>query len=91
MDVILRKIRVMWSLEEEGYIVKNGMTWLLAMWVFVDDLVLIAKNEKDLRMMNECFYGIGLKRELRVNVAKSGVRVFGVEDGTIGNVEIQEV
>lgn len=34
---------------------KDGVVWLLAMLVFVDDLGLIVENARYLRIMIECF------------------------------------
>lgn len=41
----------------------------------------MAENAKDLKIMNECFYKVCLKKELRVNVIKSKVIVFMVGMG----------
>lgn len=57
--------------------IKNVGVWLLVI-VFGDDLVLMAESAENLGMIV-----FSLRRELRVNLAKIKVIVWGGEDGTL--------
>lgn len=69
--------------------VKNDVVlWLLAILVFVDDLVLMPESLEDLRIIIEWFT-VCLRRGLRMNIVKSKEIVCGGEDRMACDVEKQ--
>lgn len=59
MNYVLREARVMFRRGVK--IVKNSVVFLLAIFVFVGVLVLMALSSENLMIMSECLYGVYLR------------------------------
>jgi Reverse transcriptase (RNA-dependent DNA polymerase)/Endonuclease-reverse transcriptase len=90
MDDVLKEIKTSSKNIQVGY--RNLEMITIAECLFADDLVLFAKNEKDLKQNIMAWRNALKKRNMNINVEKTNIMVIGEEEqDTQIDMEIDEV